>query len=502
MSPDDPNDDGAAGGRDPFAEPPGSGDASPQRYPRADLRRKVSLKFKEFQGFVNEYSENVSAGGMFIRTTSPQPVGTVFDFEFTLGDDYTLIHGLGEVVWVRERDEGFDRPPGMGVRFLSLDPGSRKLIDRMVADRLERGGGAGGFDEPRPFAVGLGGSAGAAAGAASGEDEAWWGVEEAGPARTVAIEAQDDREAASDFGPDDSSPAVPSAAAAQNLGPSLFEEPTRPRGGPSPYIYSRTYQGAGYSKGGGGRSRTLLVVLLVLVSLVAALAAFALLAPETVQSWLMGGDGDEERLVAREPEGGESELGTVEPVVPVSPEDATPLTPPPAELPEEEPAGAGEDEEADEEVGFFSPAEEPEPVAPAPEPEPEREPEPVPEPEPAEEASTPFSRVLNVVWEERGEETLVTVHLDGAIEEWNYSTVRLGDPARELVRIEGVARPFPRPTIPVGTALVERVRLGYHPEGRTRQMHVVVDLADPTARLDRTEAAGSELRLWIAPGDG
>lgn len=498
MSPDDPNDDGAAGGRDPFAEPPGSGapgdDPSPQRFPRAELRRKVSLKFKEFQGFVNEYSENVSAGGMFIRTTSPQPVGTVFDFELTLGDDYTLIHGLGEVAWVRERDEGFDRPSGMGVRFLSLDPGSRKLIDRMVAERLARGGPAGGLDEMRPFALGLG-----ASGAASDDDEAWWGGEAAGPARTVAVGADDYREAPSDPGPI-SPPAAP-AASREDRGPTIFEEPARPRGGPSPYIYSRTYQGAGYSKGGGGgRSRTLLVVLLVLVSLVAALAAFALLAPGTVQSWLMGDARDEERLVAREPANGEGERGTVEPVEPVAPEDRAGLTPPPV-LPGEEPE--------DEEAGFFSPAEEPEAAVPEPEPEPApepaaptEEPSPIEEPSPTEEASPPFSRVLNVVWEERGEETLVTVHLDGAIEEWNYSTVRLGDPARELVRIEGVDRPFARPTIPVGTALVERVRLGYHPEGRIRQMHVVVDLADPTARLDRTEAAGSELRLWFAAGDG
>lgn len=494
MSLDDPK-DGAADGRDPFAEPSGSGTPgeSPQRYPRADLRRKVSLKFKEFQGFVNEYSENVSAGGMFIRTTSPQPVGTVFDFEFTLGDDYTLIHGLGEVVWVRERDEGFDRPPGMGVRFLSLDPGSRKLIDRMVAERLARGGDERGFDEPRPFAVGLG-TAGAR------DDEAWWGDEDAAPAPTVAVGADDYREERSLLGPEEPSAEAPLSERSDGRGPSIFEEPARPRGGPSPYIYSRNYQGAGYSKRE-RRGRPLLVVLLVVVSLVAALAAFVLLAPETAQSWLMGDDGDEAPLVAREPAEDDEELGPREPVEPVAPEDAAQLTPPTIVDSDD----GAEDDAADEEVGFFSQAEEPEAVQPEPEPEPEpAPPPPAPAEEPATppEPSTPFTRVLNVTWEERGEETLVTVHLDGTIEEWGYSTVRLSDPPRELVRIDGVQRPFPRPTIPVGTALVERVRLGYHPEGRTRQMHVVLDLADPGARIDRSEAVGSELRLWIAPGEG
>lgn len=110
---------------------------------RVPLQRKISLKFKEFRGFITEHSANISMGGMFIRTESPQPPGTIFDFEFTLGDGYTLIHGIGEVVWVRERDEGPDRPAGMGVRFLNLDPESRQLVDRIVLERLRKEGPSG-----------------------------------------------------------------------------------------------------------------------------------------------------------------------------------------------------------------------------------------------------------------------------------------------------------------------------------------------------------------------
>lgn len=122
-----------------------------QVFKRADLKRKVSLKFKEFRGFLAEYSKNISAGGMFIRTEEPQPPGSRFDFELTLDEDYTLIHGLGEVVWVRSRDEGPERPAGMGVRFLDLDEKSRDLIDRIVAERLaEREAEIGGPSRARP----------------------------------------------------------------------------------------------------------------------------------------------------------------------------------------------------------------------------------------------------------------------------------------------------------------------------------------------------------------
>jgi uncharacterized protein (TIGR02266 family) len=500
---DDPQ-NGDPAGRDPFGEPPGTaepGDPSSQRYPRAELRRKVSLKFKEFQGFVNEYSENVSAGGMFIRTSSPQPVGTVFDFELTLGDDYTLIHGLGEVVWVRERDEGFDRPPGMGVRFLSLDPGSRRLIDRMVAERLARGGGSGPARDPHLAPVATDAQMG------SLDDAAWWDDEEAAPARTVrvgsgqlsSISDADGPRGGTEREPDRGYEPGAYAGAEEPARPSIFDEPPRPRSsGPSPYIYSRSYQGSSYSNGGGDKSRKVLVVLLVLVAVVAAVAAFVLLAPETARSWLPFGEPEDGTLVARESgdDAGDDADTPSEPVEPVAPEDARPLPRP--DRPEldpdadgvEEGAGdeaAGEEDAGAEERGFFQ-SERP------------AEPEPVPPPEPA--TGGAATRVLNVTWEERDGATLVTVHLDAGLEEWSYSSTRLASPPRELVRIDGIRNPFPRPTIPVGTPRVERVRLGFHPEGRTSQMHVVIDLADPGARLDRSETVGNELRLWITPGNG
>ena len=66
----DPNDPS------PKVDPASKVDLERRRVP---LERKISLKFKEFRGFITEYSQNLSMGGMFIRTTSPKPVGTIFD---------------------------------------------------------------------------------------------------------------------------------------------------------------------------------------------------------------------------------------------------------------------------------------------------------------------------------------------------------------------------------------------------------------------------------------
>ena len=127
----DPNDPS------PKVDPPSKVDLERRRVP---LERKISLKFKEFRGFITEYSQNLSMGGMFIRTTSPKPIGTIFDFELSLTDDFKLVQGIGEVLWVRETDDGPERPSGMGVRFLDLSSESRRLIQRIVEEQVAHGG--------------------------------------------------------------------------------------------------------------------------------------------------------------------------------------------------------------------------------------------------------------------------------------------------------------------------------------------------------------------------
>jgi type IV pilus assembly protein PilZ len=100
----------------------------------------VRLQFDRFRGFVEEYSANLSLGGMFIRTDQPAAVGTEMPIEFRLGADYELIKGRGRVVWAREDAVDDEHPAGMGIRFLELTPGSRELIFKLVERRVREGG--------------------------------------------------------------------------------------------------------------------------------------------------------------------------------------------------------------------------------------------------------------------------------------------------------------------------------------------------------------------------
>ena len=110
---------------------------------RVEFQARVELNFSSFQGFLSEYSTNVSRGGMFIATDDPKPPGTVVRFRIAIepeGEGIVLVQGSGVVVWVREQKLAEDILSGMGIQFISLDRQSKELIDRVVDETVRRGG--------------------------------------------------------------------------------------------------------------------------------------------------------------------------------------------------------------------------------------------------------------------------------------------------------------------------------------------------------------------------
>ncbi|MCX7808337.1 MAG: TIGR02266 family protein, partial [Deltaproteobacteria bacterium] len=113
---------------------------------RKDKRAPVSLKVKyksaTLEEFVEQYSRDISLGGIFIKSKQPMPVGTLLKFELQLKDESKLIQGVGRVVWKRDPSEATseDRPAGMGIKFIKMDPESRKLVEQIVAQRGEQEG--------------------------------------------------------------------------------------------------------------------------------------------------------------------------------------------------------------------------------------------------------------------------------------------------------------------------------------------------------------------------
>ncbi|MEQ8723123.1 MAG: TIGR02266 family protein, partial [Sandaracinaceae bacterium] len=106
---------------------------------RAPISLKVRFKSATLDEFIEQYSVDISRGGIFIKSKTPMSVGTLLKFEFQLKDESRLIHGVGRVVWKRESGDG-DDPPGMGIKFIKMDPESRALVEQMVQKRGDKPG--------------------------------------------------------------------------------------------------------------------------------------------------------------------------------------------------------------------------------------------------------------------------------------------------------------------------------------------------------------------------
>ncbi len=110
-----------------------------RRAERAPIDRPVRLEFSHFQDFIEAVTNNISESGMFIGTTAVREVGSEFHFKLTLADGYTLIEGLGEVVWLSVEEKENGGSFGMGVRFLSLVRESAELVRNIVAEHRSLG---------------------------------------------------------------------------------------------------------------------------------------------------------------------------------------------------------------------------------------------------------------------------------------------------------------------------------------------------------------------------
>ncbi len=99
----------------------------------------VRYKSATVDEFIENHSHDVSAGGLFVQTEAPFTAGTLLKFEIRIGDDQSVIVGVGRVVWKRDTVTPDGRPPGMGVKFIKIDDPSKTLIRNLV----EKNTGAG-----------------------------------------------------------------------------------------------------------------------------------------------------------------------------------------------------------------------------------------------------------------------------------------------------------------------------------------------------------------------
>lgn len=105
---------------------------------RIPFRRRVLIAPKKSGERSWEDSFDLSLGGIFITTMLPLNVGQIVDLDMPL--DAIRFQAAAEVVWVRGSDEGEDKPVGMALKFINLNPNQKKLIHREITNHTRAGG--------------------------------------------------------------------------------------------------------------------------------------------------------------------------------------------------------------------------------------------------------------------------------------------------------------------------------------------------------------------------
>ena len=122
-----------------------SDESERRQHSRVMVGLLVRVKAQDVEQFIESYATNISTGGIFIQSRKLYPKGTLLKFEVQLKSGQPVLRGRGLVVWKREPALPGAKPqvPGMGVKFLQLDPRSTELVKRMVQIKNRRG-------RPRP----------------------------------------------------------------------------------------------------------------------------------------------------------------------------------------------------------------------------------------------------------------------------------------------------------------------------------------------------------------
>lgn len=106
---------------------------SQREHERTEAPIPVKLRPPTVADFVEQYSKDLSEGGVFVRSENPMREQTLVSVEIHIKERGQVINGVGRVVWLRKPEEASkNRPAGMGLKFVKLTDADRARIAQFV----------------------------------------------------------------------------------------------------------------------------------------------------------------------------------------------------------------------------------------------------------------------------------------------------------------------------------------------------------------------------------
>jgi uncharacterized protein (TIGR02266 family) len=110
------------------ARPVSIQDIDRRRAPR--LLVDLEVDYASEDNYLFAYITDISATGIFVRTTTPEPLGTHLNLRFARERARSSLEVEGEVIWVNPYRPGVpdNLHPGMGIRFVAIDNDLREQL--------------------------------------------------------------------------------------------------------------------------------------------------------------------------------------------------------------------------------------------------------------------------------------------------------------------------------------------------------------------------------------
>ncbi len=104
-----------------------------RKEPRYAVHVKVMFSEQQDQ-ILTDYTVNLNAGGLFLASPEPVPVGTELFVEFSLSEEEQVVRCQARVAWVNDatNPQKRDLPVGMGLEFVDISNDERAMVEDYI----------------------------------------------------------------------------------------------------------------------------------------------------------------------------------------------------------------------------------------------------------------------------------------------------------------------------------------------------------------------------------
>jgi uncharacterized protein (TIGR02266 family) len=98
------------------------------------VRATFQVRYKTLDSLVSAYTENISKGGIYVRTSNLLPENTVVRIKLVMPHDGPEIERIGQVARVHKQEEKDQIPTGMAIVFRDMSEEHRTFIESYISD--------------------------------------------------------------------------------------------------------------------------------------------------------------------------------------------------------------------------------------------------------------------------------------------------------------------------------------------------------------------------------